>query len=71
MQPQPLITVGDVETSSRWYQAALGLRSGHGGPHYEQLLADGRMVLQLHRWDAHDHVHLGDAAKPCGNGVAL
>lgn len=71
MQPQPLISVRDVEASSRWYQAALGLHSGHGGPDYEQLLADGRMVMQLHRWAAHDHLHLGDAAKPCGNGVAL
>jgi hypothetical protein len=47
--PQPLIAVRDVEASSRWYQRLLGLESGHGGPHYERLLADGVLVLQLHR----------------------
>lgn len=72
MQPQPLIAVHDVEASSRWYQSVLGLRSGHGGRDYEQLLADGRLVLQLHRWQAHDHLHLGDAGFASrGNGVVL
>lgn len=71
MQPQPLIAVSDVEASSRWYQSVLGLRSGHGGRDYEQLLADSRMVMQLHRWQAHDHAHLGDAGARPGNGVAL
>jgi hypothetical protein len=49
----------------------LGCDSGHGGADYEQLLCDGRMILQLHRWDAHHHPHLGNAAQPVGNGVAL
>lgn len=72
MIPQPLIAVRDVEVSSRWYQAVLGMHSGHGGRDYEQLLADGRMVLQLHRWDAHDHIHVGDPAHRChGNGTVL
>jgi catechol 2,3-dioxygenase-like lactoylglutathione lyase family enzyme len=73
MQPQPLIAVRDVEASSRWYRRLLGCRSGHGGPEYERLLdRDGRLVLQLHDWDAHEHPHMGDpAAKPYGNGVLL
>jgi predicted enzyme related to lactoylglutathione lyase len=71
MQPQPLITTDDVAATSAWFQAVLGLKSGHGGTDYEQLLHDGRMVLQLHLWDAHDHPHLGDKSKPCGNGVVL
>lgn len=72
MNPQPLISVRDVQASSRWYQAVLGFQSGHGGPEYEQLLADGRMVMQLHDWDAHEHAHLGDPeSRPHGNGVAL
>jgi hypothetical protein len=50
----------------------LGLRSGHGGPDYEQLVFDGRMVLQLHRWGVHDHPHLGDPTLGSnGNGVVL
>lgn len=72
MQPQPLICVRDVPASSDWYQRVLGFDSGHGGADYEQLIVDGRMVMQLHRWDAHHHPHLGDAALPArGNGVAL
>ena len=31
MKPQPLIAVGNVEASSRWYQRLLGAKSGHGG----------------------------------------
>lgn len=30
------------------------------------------MVMQLHRWDAHEHPHIGDPKrKPYGNGVVL
>ncbi|MEY4562403.1 MAG: hypothetical protein RLZZ618_1680, partial [Pseudomonadota bacterium] len=58
MTPQPLAVVRDVEASSRWYQATLGLQNGHGGPEYEQLMFEGRMVLQLHDADAHEHPHL-------------
>jgi catechol 2,3-dioxygenase-like lactoylglutathione lyase family enzyme len=72
MNPQPLIAVHDVEASSAWYQAVLGLRSGHGGPEYERLMSDGRLVMQLHRWDAHEHPHLGEPGRqPYGNGVLL
>ena len=52
MNPQPLIAVSDVEASSRWYQAVLNLKSGHGGEDYEQLVFNGQMVMQLHHWDA-------------------
>lgn len=72
MQPQPLIAVRNVEAGSRWYQAVLGFTSAHGGPEYERLHADGKLVLQLHHWDAHEHPFLGDpAAEPYGNGVLL
>ena len=72
MHPQPLICVRDVEASSRWYQHLLGCRSGHGGPQYERLVQDDRLLLQLHRWDVeHHHVPIGDPALPPGNGVLL
>lgn len=30
------------------------------------------MILQLHRWDAHEHPYMGDpTSKPNGNGVLL
>jgi len=71
-QPQPLISVRDVEASSRWYQQLLGLRSDHGGTHYERLVTDDGLVLQLHNWDTeHDHGRIGDTAVEPGNGVLL
>lgn len=71
-QPQTMLSVADVEAASRWYQRLLGLISDHGGPDYERLLADGTLVLQLHRMDvAHHHGTIGDPAVPRGNGVLV
>jgi predicted enzyme related to lactoylglutathione lyase len=71
-QAQTLIAVRDVEASSRWYQQLLGLRSDHGGPHYERLLADGVLVLQLHNWQTeHHHGRIGDPELEPGNGVLV
>ena len=70
--PQPMIVVHDVEATSAWYQRVLGLRSGHGGPEYEMLMSSDRLVLQLHRWEAHEHPHLGEPdLRPYGNGALL
>lgn len=70
VRPQTLITVRDVEASSRWYAALLGLRSAHGGPDYERLLAgDGSLVLQLHHASV-EHHH-GAIGEPGGEGVLL
>jgi catechol 2,3-dioxygenase-like lactoylglutathione lyase family enzyme len=72
MQAQPLIAVRDVEASSRWYQAVLGAESGHGGQEYERIVADGKLIMQIHAWDAHEHPHMGNpASEPYGNGVLL
>ncbi len=73
MRPQPLIAVADVEATSRWYQRLLGCKSDHGGPHYERLVFDGQLVLQLHHWDIeHHHGPIGNRnARPYGNGVLL
>ena len=73
MRPQPLITVNDVEASSRWYQHLLRCRSDHGGPAYERLLFGDALVLQLHSFDVeHDHGRIGDPEdRPYGNGVLL
>lgn len=72
MQPQPLIAVRDVEASSRWYQYVLGCESGHGGAEYERIIYQGKLILQLHHWDVHEHPHLGDPhAKKHGNGTVL
>jgi len=71
-RPQPLLVVRDVEASSGWYQTLLGLRSDHGGPHYERLLSDGELVLQLHSFDVeHGHGRIGDPNAALGNGVLV
>ena len=73
MRPQPLVAVSDVQRSSRWYQRLLGCQSAHGGPEYERLVADGVLLLQLHRFDVtHHHGLIGDPDdRPYGNGVLL
>jgi catechol 2,3-dioxygenase-like lactoylglutathione lyase family enzyme len=73
MRPHPLISVQDVESSSRWYQHLLGCRSAHGGPDYERLVSGGQLILQLHAWRVfHDHGPIGDPERrPYGNGVLL
>ena len=84
MHPQPLICVTDVESSSRWYQRLLSCRGAHGGSHYEQLVKDGRIILQLHSFQVeHHHGPIGNPAdrpygtignpadRPYGNGVIL
>lgn len=72
MDPQPLIVVRDVIASSRWYRSLLDCDSGHGGSEYERLMYKGKLIMQLHCWDAHEHPHLGsEALKSYGNGVLL
>jgi len=72
MRVLPLLTVRDVEASSRFYQQLLDCRSGHGGKEYERLVRNGDVLLQLHRWEAHEHPGMGDPdAAPHGYGVAL
>jgi hypothetical protein len=44
MKPETLITVRDVEASSRFYQQALDAKSGHGGKEYEQITRDGALL---------------------------
>src|SRR5262245_49637742 len=73
MRPQPLIAVTDVEASSRWYQRLLGCQSAHGGRKYERLVADGKLVMQLHSFAVeHHHGPIGNVNdRPYGNGVLL
>ncbi len=72
MKPQPMVVVRDVAECSKWFQEVLGLSSGHGGEEYEMLMDGGELVMQIHRWEAHEHPHLGDESNPSrGNGVLL
>jgi catechol 2,3-dioxygenase-like lactoylglutathione lyase family enzyme len=70
----PIIGVGDVPGSVRWYQSLFGqpeTPSGHD--HFGQILdSDGTVLLCLHTWGAHEHPTLTspDLATP-GNGLLL
>ena len=67
-----MLCVRDVAASSTWYQSVLGLRSAHGGDEFEMLADDdGHVILQLHVWEAHEHLLFGSAELPVGNGVAI
>lgn len=75
MNVVPMIQVADVVASSQWYQRVLRLVSGHGGDEFEMLFAGEPfttpVLLQLHRWDAHEHGVLGSPDLPIGNGTSL
>jgi len=70
-----MIQVADIAATSRWYQQTLGLVSGHGGDEFEMLFAGEPnatpLLLQLHRWEAHEHGMLGSPDLPVGNGASL
>lgn len=71
MKIEPLIVVENVAESSLFYQKILECESGHGGDEYEMLMKDGKLLLQLHHKDAHDHPLMYTEAVPVGNGVML
>lgn len=75
VQAQPLIAVRNVRASSRWYAQLLQADSLPEHEHrdmYDRISCSGRLVLQLHAWDAENHPNLVNAdAAPAGHGVLL
>ena len=75
IEAQPLIAVRNVRASSRWYGELLGADSIPEHPHrdvYDRISHFGRLLLQLHAWDAEEHPNLVNAdAAPPGHGVLL
>ena len=75
VEAQPLIAVRNVRASSRWYAALLDANPLPEHAHrdvYDRIIRSGRLLLQLHAWDAEDHPGLVDAdAAPAGHGVVL
>ncbi len=75
VEAQPLIAVRDVRASSRWYSELLCADSLPEHSHrdfYDRISRSGRLLLQLHAWDAEDHPNLVNAtAGPVGHGVVL
>jgi catechol 2,3-dioxygenase-like lactoylglutathione lyase family enzyme len=67
-----LLVVADVPRSRDFYLQVLGAESGHGGDEYEQIVLEGELLLQLHRFDVMDHHGpLADPELPLGNGMLL
>ena len=75
IEAQPLIAVRNVRASSRWYVELLGADSIPEHVHrdlYDRISRSGRLLLQLHAWDAENHPNLVNAdAAPPGHGVLL
>ena len=75
VESQPLIAVRDVRASSVWYAELLGADTLPDHPHrdlYDRIWRSGRLLLQLHAWDAEAHPNLVNAdAAPPGHGVVL
>ena len=71
MQSTTMLFVKDVEKSSKWFQDFLGVKSGHGGPEFEMLLADDKLFLQLHLIEEGHHDHEVSTADPLGHGVVV
>jgi catechol 2,3-dioxygenase-like lactoylglutathione lyase family enzyme len=74
-EAQPLIAVRSVRASRRWYAELLGADALPDHPHremYDRIWRSGRLLLQLHAWDAENHPNLVNAdAAPRGHGVVL
>ena len=75
IEAQPLIAVRNVRASSRWYGELFAADTLPDHPHrdvYDRIWRSGRLLLQLHAWDAEDHPNLVNAdAAPHGHGVVL
>jgi catechol 2,3-dioxygenase-like lactoylglutathione lyase family enzyme len=75
VEAQPLIAVRNVRASSRWYVELLGadaLREHSHRDRYDRISCGGRLLLQLHAWDAENHPNLVGADRaPPGHGVLL
>lgn len=71
MKIEPLITVKDVAVSRQFYQTLLDCDSAHGGDEYEMLTVEGKLLLQLHRQDVHEHPGMWKPEVLPGNGVIL
>jgi catechol 2,3-dioxygenase-like lactoylglutathione lyase family enzyme len=75
VEAQPLIAVRDVRASANWYTKLLGTEALPEHEHrdvYDRITSSGRLILQLHAWDAEDHPNLVNrTAAPPGHGVLL
>ena len=70
----PILGVGDVPASFRWYQSLFGqVPTAPAHTYFGQILdSDGTVLLCLHEWGAHEHPSLTSPANATpGNGLLL
>lgn len=68
----PVISVKDVEASSKWYRQVFGLRRTHGGNDFAVLVSeDDEILLCLHKWGEHHHPTMMNPDSTTGNGLIL
>ena len=68
----PIITVKDVEASSKWYQSIFNWKSMHGGKEFDILVSDNdEVILCLHEWGKHGHPTMTNPNITPGNGLIL
>lgn len=67
---ETMIIVKDVVASSKWYCEILNATSGHGGEYYDQIVYDGKIILQLHHIDDM-HMTLFNHPDQVGRGIFL
>jgi len=68
----PVIAVGDVEVSTKYYQAVFGLKNKHGGDNFAVLLSeDDEILICLHKWGEHQHPTMTNPNIIPGNGLIL
>lgn len=68
----PIIAVGDVESSANWYKQVFGFVNAHGGSDFAVLKSDsGAVILCLHQWGTHEHPTLTEQNEKAGNGLLL
>lgn len=71
MKIEPLIAVKNTVLSSNFYQEVLDLGSAHGGEEHEMLVADVKLILQLHRRDVHERPGMWKPNVQIGNGAVF
>jgi predicted enzyme related to lactoylglutathione lyase len=71
MRAELMLLVGDVRKSAAWYEKLLGARSDHGLEEFDRIVADGHVLLMLHRADASEHGAKREGRTRVGHGCVL
>jgi predicted enzyme related to lactoylglutathione lyase len=71
MRAELMLLVGDVRKSAAWYTKLLGARSDHGLEEFDRIVAEGQVLVMLHRADASEHGAKRRRGTVVGHGCVL